>query len=46
MKEVQKPTFSNSKCDELKLEAHEKSLQADEPKEKVQKLSEERIIPG
>ena len=51
MKEVQKPTFSNSKYKslyEFKLlsEAHEKKLQTDEPKEIEQKRSEEKIIPG
>ena len=51
MKEVQKPTYSNSKYKsryefELLSNAHEKKLQTDEPKEKEQKHSEEKIIPG
>ena len=48
IKEVPKPTFSSSKYDKFKFlkEAHEKKLQTDEPKEKEQKLSEERIIPS
>ena len=51
MKKVQKPTFSNSKYKsryelELLSEPHEKKLQTDEPKEKEQKHSEEKIIPG
>ena len=49
IKEVQNPTFSNSKYEsryefKLLMEAHEKKLQTDEPKEKEKKLSEDRII--
>ena len=54
IKEVRQPSFVYSRYKsklfyEFKLlkEAHEKKLQTDEPKEKEQKLSEERrIIPG